>query len=153
MKPSSSWKDANSHQMTMALLCCATWYAPRWGDTSMSTTVAETLAIIRRHSTSTREWSQIRISRKIGLPMAFIGAEWVSSSCDHSNRSSSFEDQVSKVMGLMALYYLYLTNYLCRSISSGRSSELCKMVRDPLVIPKVSHALSDMPEQRCDVSR
>ena len=41
--------------------------------------------------------------------MAFIGAEWVSPSNDHSNRSGLFGYQVSEVMGLIAVYYLYLT--------------------------------------------
>ena len=40
--------------------------------------------------------------------MVFIGAEWVSPSYDHSDRSGSFEYQVSEVMGLMTLYFLYL---------------------------------------------
>jgi len=39
--------------------------------------------------------------------IVFTGAEWVSPCYDHSNQSSSFEYQVSKVMGLMTLYYLF----------------------------------------------
>ena len=41
--------------------------------------------------------------------MVFIGAEWVSESYDHSNQSSSFNYQVSKVMELMTLYHLHFT--------------------------------------------
>jgi hypothetical protein len=41
--------------------------------------------------------------------MVFIGAEWVSASYDRSNQSSSFKYQVSKVMGLIALYHLHFT--------------------------------------------
>ena len=41
--------------------------------------------------------------------MAFIGAEWVSPFNDHLNRSSLFDYQVSEVIGLMTVYYSYLT--------------------------------------------
>jgi len=77
--------------------------------------------------------------------MVFTGAEWVSPCYDRSNQSSSSEYQVSKVMGLMTLLLYISPNYLCRSISSRRSSELREMVRD-LLIPKVSHVLSNVPK-------
>ena len=72
-----SWKDGSSHQMMMVPLCCAIWYAHRWDDTCILTTVVVTRAIIRRHSTLTREWSRTLTSQKIGSHMVFTGVEWV----------------------------------------------------------------------------
>ena len=112
MGPASSWKDAGSHQMTMAPLCFAIWCAHRWGDTSILTTVVVIPAITQRRSISTREWSQTPSSRKIGSHMVFIGAEWVSSLYNHATLSRSCNDQVSEVMGTTTLYCLDLTNIL-----------------------------------------
>ena len=103
-----SWKDAGSHQMMMVPQCFAIWCAHRWGDTSISTTVAVIPAIIQRRSILTREWSQIPSSRKIGSHMVFTGAEWVSSLYNHATLSGSCNDQVSEVMGTTTPYCLRL---------------------------------------------
>src|ERR1700761_9653267 len=77
-----SWTDVNSHRMMMARLCCAIWYAHRWGDTSTLTTVAVNHMIILRSYTLMREWSRTPTKTRTGSHMAFTGAAWVRMSRD-----------------------------------------------------------------------
>ena len=88
-EPALSWTDVNSHRTMMALPCCATWYARRWGGTFTSTTVVVNHMIIPRYCTSMREWSRTPTKRRTGSHTAFTGAAWVSSSRDLSRHSYS----------------------------------------------------------------
>jgi hypothetical protein len=75
----STWVDVNSHRTMMALRCCATWYARRWGGTCTLTTVVATFMIIRKCFISMRGSFQTPTKRKTGSHIAFIGVGWVSS--------------------------------------------------------------------------
>ena len=96
-EPALSWTDVNSHRTMMALPCCATWYAHRWGGTCTSTTVAVNRTIIQKYYISPREWSRTPTKRKTRSRTAFTGAAWVSLFHDMSSLSFSGTSQVSKV--------------------------------------------------------
>ena len=120
-----SWKGGGSHQMMTVPLCCAIWYAHRWDDMCILTTVVVTRAIIRRLSTLTREWSQALISRRIGSHTVFTGAEWVSLLYQCSILSCLCNDQVLEVMGTTQ-YCLHLTDISLQTRILVRSKRISR---------------------------